>query len=102
MNQPAENIRKAQNLIRSATEPATSATVMIANVTWYSMNTASGVGVSAALMGEASAYAGVVDKTIARQNGAASFAARCEYAPMIVSPASRLIELHSRRRCRMR
>ncbi len=29
--------------MRSATEPATSATVMIANVIWYSMNSASGM-----------------------------------------------------------
>ena len=35
--------------MRSATAPATSATVMIANVIWYSMNSASGMVFAAGL-----------------------------------------------------
>ena len=34
---------KAEKRMRSATEPATSATVMTANVIWYIMNSASGM-----------------------------------------------------------
>ena len=34
---------KAEKRMRSATEPATSATVMTANVIWYSMKSASGM-----------------------------------------------------------
>ena len=43
MSQSAENTRKAAKLIRSATDPATSATVMTAKVIWYIMNRISGM-----------------------------------------------------------
>ncbi len=41
------NHTKAENRIRSATEPATSATVMIAKVIWYIMNSISGMVLAA-------------------------------------------------------
>jgi hypothetical protein len=44
-----ENTRYAEKRMRSATEPATSATVMIANVIWQSMKSASGIVFAAGL-----------------------------------------------------
>ena len=42
-NHAAANTRNAEKRMRSATDPATSATVIIAKVIWYSMNNASGI-----------------------------------------------------------